>query len=648
MPNCPGDATLALVLEGTLPPAQRAAVVGHLDTCPECRALLADAIATGNPATGVPPATLASAVPDLPGTGVTIAGRYLLGAPLGRGGMGIVYEAVQLDLARTVAVKLLPPTADATAGSRFAREARTLAQLAHPSIVQIFDYGTDGAVAFVVMERLPGRNLAEAIRAEGRLDVGRSVQIASEMLVALGVAHAATIVHRDIKPANVFLVAGAPERVKLLDFGIAKTDDGSARLTETGTTVGTPAYMAPEQILAGALDSRTDLHAVGACLFEMLAGRRAFTASTSAEIVAQIVRGVAPRLDAIRPDVPTRLADVVERAMARDPNARYPSADAMLDALGPWRTGVAPMPAAATHAGMPLPMHPPIPSATHAGMPSATHAGMPSGMHAGVPSGMHAGVQSGMHAGMQSGMHAGVQSGMHAGMQPGMHAGMHAGMQPAMTAAPVQNNSRLWIILLASVLVTVVTGGIVAVIAFIKLSGANPPPVASAKPVSSLSPVTATDGGAGAGAPAVDAGAPPIARTTTGGAGGAASRAVPSVCVTPDNFPLCSQKFTTCNCRSADGSVLFPKVQTTGSIESQTVDAPGKTNGDACGGFTRGFAKDGTPTSTQQSGTFVSCEDCSTFKARTHPTVAVPGTPCRGVPLSAGGAATGVWQPIKP
>lgn len=609
MANCPGDATLALVLEGTLPPAQRGAVVAHLDTCAGCRALLADAIATGAraisrgaPGTGpagaeAQPATLASAFPDLPASGATIAGRYLLGAPLGRGGMGVVYEAVQLDLARTVAVKLLPPSADPTAAARFAREARTLAQLAHPSIVQIFDYGTDGSVAFVVMERLPGRNLAEAIRVEGRLEVGRSVQIASEMLIALSVAHASMIVHRDIKPGNVFLVAGAPERVKLLDFGIAATDDGSPRLTETGTRVGTPAYMAPEQILAGTLDPRTDLHAVGACLFEMLAGRRAFSAPTSAEIIAQIVRGGAPRVDSVRHDVPTRLADVVDRAMARDPSARFASAEAMLEALAPWRTGVAPMVAPASIHSAPMTSGPPVSSPTRPIQPSAMV--QPTAMHA-----------------------------------------MHA-MPPAPAA---QSNSRLWIILLASVLVTVVAGVVVGGVAFLKLSAPTQGPIAT--PSFSATSLPGTSSGA-TGASSGASSAVPVAGTNRTTAPPKEQR-VPCVCQTSDGFALCSQKVTTCECQTSDGFILFARPQTQDSKDGSTVDAPGKSNGDACSGFTKGTSKEGVPISKPGTGSFRACNDCSVQKAIAHPTLAAPGTPCRGNPQTGFTTATGTWKPVKP
>lgn len=279
----------------------------------------------------VDPATLTSPLPDFPGPGARIAGRYLLEAPLGRGGMGIVYQAVQLDLGRTVAIKLLPPSSDPTAAARFAREATTLAQLAHPNIVQIFDYGVDAGVAFVAMEHLVGRTLADAIRSEAPFDIGRAIAIAIEMLTALAIAHRAGIIHRDIKPLNVFLVAGlAGERVKLLDFGVAATNDGGPRLTQTGAPVGTPAYMAPEQLSGADADPRSDLHAVGLCLFETLTGSRPFAG------------GAVPRVDAARPDVPARLADVLERAMARDVNGRFGTAEAMLDALAPWRTGLMP------------------------------------------------------------------------------------------------------------------------------------------------------------------------------------------------------------------------------------------------------------------------------------------------------------------
>lgn len=334
---CPDNALLGALIDGTLAEQARAQVVAHVDTCARCRSRVSEWLARAPPAE-----TIASAVTDLPGEGATIARRYTLGRMLGRGGMGVVYDAIQLDLGRPVAIKLLPPTADPIATSRFAREARTLAQLAHPNIVQIFDYGTDMGTAYVVMERLEGRPLSAALRADGPFEVGRVVRLATEMLRALAVTHRAGVVHRDIKPANVFLLQG--DGVKLLDFGIASTNDGSPRLTQTGTTIGTPAYMAPEQLLAGTVDGRTDLYAVGVFMFEMLTGRRPFQGASSTQVVAQILVGGAPRVDSFRPGIPSGLADVIARALARDPAARFADAEAFVEALGSCRdaTGARP------------------------------------------------------------------------------------------------------------------------------------------------------------------------------------------------------------------------------------------------------------------------------------------------------------------
>ncbi len=338
-PHCPDDTLLGAIVDGTLAEGSRAGVAAHISTCGRCRSMVSQLLTRSSVRTRT------SAPPSFPREGATIAGRYTLGRMLGRGGMGVVYEAIQLDLGRAVAVKLLPATADARASFRFAREARTLAQLAHPNIVQLFDYGTDLGTGYVVMERLEGRPLSAALRAEGPFAVARAVRVSCEMLRALSVTHRAGVVHRDIKPANVFLLPG--DGVKVLDFGIASTNDGSPRLTMTGVALGTPAYMSPEQVLAAPVDARTDLYAVGVCLFEMLTGRRPFRAESAMQVIAQVILGGPPRADSVRSDIPADLADVVERAMARDPAARFANAEAFAAALGALGTGQRAAPPAA-------------------------------------------------------------------------------------------------------------------------------------------------------------------------------------------------------------------------------------------------------------------------------------------------------------
>ena len=271
--------------------------------------------------------------------GRVLAARYRLMRVLGKGGMGVVYEAVQLALGRRVAVKVLFDR-DARALARFRQEALAAASILHPNVVSVtdFDAGGEGGPPFIAMELLSGRSLARLLAVEKPFSVGRAVAIAAQMLEGLGAAHAAGIVHRDVKPGNVFLVdlPGGHLLVKVLDFGIAKLLEDENRIrTTTGSFLGTPAYVAPEQFVGGKdIDARTDIHAVGLCLYEMLTGERAFRGDGRVDVATKILRTEAPRIE--RPDVPGELADVVARALAKDKGARWPTAGAMLDALRPW------------------------------------------------------------------------------------------------------------------------------------------------------------------------------------------------------------------------------------------------------------------------------------------------------------------------
>ena len=222
--------------------------------------------------------------------GRVIGGRYPLVGLLGKGGMGAVYRAVQEPLGRAVAIKLIR-TSQAGSGDesmlrrRFMREAQAVAALAHPSIVSLYDYGEEeGGLVYMVMEMVEGPSLKEVLKKEGRLTTSRMVTILDQILAGLHHAHQAGVVHRDLKPANVMLQAsGTPaERVKLLDFGVAKLfsgfDEGLADLTQgaSGTTIGTPRYMAPEQVVNAPVSAQTDLYAAGIVAWNLLAGRPPF------------------------------------------------------------------------------------------------------------------------------------------------------------------------------------------------------------------------------------------------------------------------------------------------------------------------------------------------------------------------------------
>jgi serine/threonine-protein kinase len=270
--------------------------------------------------------------------------------------MGAVYAGLQESLGRRVAIKILHPhlAEDASLLARFELEARAAAALGHPHIVAVTDFQQPaGEPAFLVMELLTGASLREVIGAEGALTHERVAFIASQVLSALVSAHEAGIVHRDLKPDNVFLtsLAGVSDVVKVLDFGIAKLGaagfsggggraaiaaPGTPRMTVTGDVLGTPGYMSPEQARGREVDARTDLYATGALMYHALSGRAPFEEPNyNAQIAAIIERDPLP-LGSLRPEVPPEFIAIVERAMAKSPDARFATANEMHDALAPF------------------------------------------------------------------------------------------------------------------------------------------------------------------------------------------------------------------------------------------------------------------------------------------------------------------------
>ncbi len=285
--------------------------------------------------------------PDLSGT--LLGGRYRIKRMLGKGGMGAVYEAMQEGLGRTVAVKILDPSLAAHPDQleRFRREATSAAALGHSNIVAVTDFGapTTTEPPFLVMELLSGESLGALLDRESVLSPERVAFVASQVLSALGAAHAAGIVHRDIKPDNVFLTSTSAfhDLVKVLDFGIAKlaVEQGGGRLTGTGAMLGTPAYMAPEQARGGTVDHRSDIYAVGATMYQALSGRLPHDAPSFPAMLFAIVEQAPEPLSRLRPDLPPGLVAVVDRAMAKSPEARFPSTEAMRAALAPFLPGAA-------------------------------------------------------------------------------------------------------------------------------------------------------------------------------------------------------------------------------------------------------------------------------------------------------------------
>ena len=260
-------------------------------------------------------------------------GHYAIAHKLGEGGMGVVYAARDERLQRTVALKtMLSFTNEDTARKRFWREARAAASVNHPNVCQIYEIGEDAGVLFIAMELLEGEVLSDRLR-RGPLSAAQALPIGFGMLAALSALHARGIIHRDLKPSNVFLT---PHGVKLVDFGLARPEVEESLNTVTGVTragmvVGTPRYMAPEQASGEAVDARSDLFAAGTILFEMLAGRPAFAGRSVVEVLHATRYEQPPALTG-SPAV-AAVDRVIRKALAKRPDERPPSADAMADEL---------------------------------------------------------------------------------------------------------------------------------------------------------------------------------------------------------------------------------------------------------------------------------------------------------------------------
>jgi serine/threonine-protein kinase len=271
--------------------------------------------------------------------GTVVDGRYRVLRPLDAGGMGAVFVVEHVFLRKEMALKVLRAelAADADAVARFEREARAASAIEHPNIVRVSDFGRSGELVYLVMELLQGMPLSAGM--DGPIPAKRAVAICVEILRALEAAHGAGIVHRDLKPENVFLLASGG--VKLVDFGIAQVKiSGEARLTSSGAVMGTPLYMAPEQVRGQRdLDARVDLHAVGVMLYEMLAGQPPYQGEQFGPIAHAILTGTPPELRALVPDVDPPLAAMVMKAFAPDREKRFSSARELREALERWQPG---------------------------------------------------------------------------------------------------------------------------------------------------------------------------------------------------------------------------------------------------------------------------------------------------------------------
>jgi serine/threonine-protein kinase len=271
-------------------------------------------------------------------------GRYVLQDPIGEGGVGLIFRAIQFKVQRPVAVKFLQRemVGEHSLKPRFEREALTLATLAHPNIVRMQDYGIARGNPFLVMEFIEGRTLRGLLNDEGgHLSVARALGLVRQMLHALAYAHERGIVHRDLKPANLIVqsLPQQPEHLKVLDFGFAKFLPGSeldlgAQLTRAGHTFGSPPYMSPEHATGSPVDGRSDLYSVGILLFEMVTGTRPFEGEIH-ELLRHHLVTPAPRLAERRPELAAypELQRLLDRALAKNRDDRYPDAGAFLQAI---------------------------------------------------------------------------------------------------------------------------------------------------------------------------------------------------------------------------------------------------------------------------------------------------------------------------
>jgi serine/threonine protein kinase len=275
--------------------------------------------------------------------GRTIAGKWVLRSLIGHGGMGAVYEAENTAVGNRVAIKFVDPefATDETVVARFSREARATSAVESAHIVSVFDAGTEDGRPYLVMELLRGEDLGERLRKSRTVPLSEALHVVAQVLKGLARAHAAGIVHRDLKPDNVFLANSDhdPLFAKIVDFGVSKIERPRAStmpmaLTGRGTVLGTPLYMSPEQAQSSSdVDARADLYSVGAILFECLTGRPPHVGETYEQVILSICMSDAPDVRTIAPEIPEDVAAFVAKALSRDRDKRFLTADAMLDAL---------------------------------------------------------------------------------------------------------------------------------------------------------------------------------------------------------------------------------------------------------------------------------------------------------------------------
>jgi serine/threonine-protein kinase len=299
---------------------------------------VADAKATG----GKTPAPVRGTDETHPGyaygqlsPGQVVLGRYTIEHELGRGGMGAVYLARDSKLSERVALKTISTVlaGDPTElADRLRLEVQAARKVTHPNVIRIHDLGEDGPLLFISMEYVEGETLHARIKRTGQMGIAEARAVLTEVSAGVAAAHAAGIIHRDLKPHNVLVAGGGARVVKVIDFGLAKTTFSSG-MTATGLIMGTPEYMAPEQVRGRRSDSRTDVYALGAIAYYVLAGRPPFIGDTPIAVGFSQVNDTPQPLREVRPEVPIELEKVVLRALSKDPLSRYRDAAEWKEAL---------------------------------------------------------------------------------------------------------------------------------------------------------------------------------------------------------------------------------------------------------------------------------------------------------------------------
>ena len=337
------------------PPAPRKTMVTPAPVAKTAAAMpaaAAAAAAAASPSPSPSPSASASASPSVadsaavstPAAGdVQRLGRYQLEREIGRGAMGVVYLARDTAINRLVAIKAIPLASEFTgaelveARSRFFREAETAGRLNHPNIVTVYDVGEERGLAYIAMEYLKGRHLSDYAKSDSLMEPRKVMEVIGRTADALGFAHKQQVVHRDIKPANL-MYDSSTDILKITDFGIARLSGAGS--TRTGIVLGTPSFMSPEQLEGRTVTGHSDLFSLGVSLFQLLTGQLPFTADTMTGLMQQIAEVPHPPLRAFRPDLPACVESVIDRALAKNPDARYDSGAQMAAALEDCRSRI--------------------------------------------------------------------------------------------------------------------------------------------------------------------------------------------------------------------------------------------------------------------------------------------------------------------